>query len=105
MWSMLAGKTYKGNLKFLQDLILYITGGAPWQMEDEVPEWINSNGVYVINNFSSRLQAILLAKELKKKVYRYPIVRDTDLSKEEERVFSAIFRNEKDFIISQQKKI
>ena len=87
------------------DLILYITGGAPWQMEDEVPEWINSNGVYVINNFSNRLQAILLAKELKKKVYRYPIVRDTDLSKEEERVFSAIFRNEKDFIISQQKKI
>ena len=64
-----------------------------------MPEWINDNKVYVINNFSSRLESIRLAKELRKKVYRYPTVGGLDISKDEEKVFSAIFKNERDSVI------
>jgi serine/threonine-protein kinase len=81
------------------DVIIYVTSGAPWQQDDEMPEWINDNKVYVINNFSSRLESIRLAKELRKKVYRYPTVGGLDISKDEEKVFSAIFKNERDSVI------
>lgn len=84
------------------EIIIYVTGGAPWQQDDEMPEWINDDSVYVISNFSDKISSILLAKSLKKKVYRYPIVNRLDISKDEENVFSAIFKNEKDFIIGQE---
>ena len=90
------------NLPIGIDLVIYVTGGAPWQQDEEMPEWINDECVYVVANFSDKLSSILLAKRLKKKVYRYPIVNGLEISKEEENVFSAIFKNEKDSIISQQ---
>ena len=84
------------------DLIIYVTGGAPWQKRMEMPEWINDNEVYIIANLTDKLSSILLAKALKKKVYRYPTVKGLDISKDEENVFSAIFKNKKDSIICQQ---
>ena len=80
------------------DIIIYVTGGAPWQRKLEVPEWINNSEVYIIANLTDKLSSILLAKALKKKVYRYPMVKGIDISKGEEDVFSAIFKNEKDSI-------
>ena len=84
------------------DIILYVVGGAPWQHDTEAPEWINNDNVYVVANFTDRFAGIMLAKSLKKKIYRYPTVVGLDISKDEENVFSAIFKNEKDFIIGQQ---
>ena len=78
---------------------MYVVGGAPWQQVEDYPEWISNKNVYVLNSFSDKITSILLAKEIKKKVYRYPTVQGLDYSKYEERVFSAIFRNEKDFLI------
>ena len=79
--------------------MIYVTGGAPWQQTEEMPEWINDDSVYVVSNFSDKISCILLARRIKKKVYRYPIVKGLDISKDEENVFSAIFKNEKDSII------
>ncbi|SEA47235.1 serine/threonine protein kinase [Pseudobutyrivibrio sp. ACV-2] len=84
------------------DIILYVVGGAPWQQVDEYPAWITDENVYVINNFSDRVTAITLAREIKKKVYRYPTVQDSEFSWNEEKVFSAIFKNKKDLFIGQQ---
>ena len=81
------------------DIIIYVTSGAPWQQDDEMPDWIDDDRVYVISNFSNRLESIRLAKELKKKVYRYPTVGGLEISKDEEKLFSAIFKNGKDSII------
>ncbi len=84
------------------DIIIYVVGGAPWQQVDEYPSWIADENVYVINNFSDKVAAILLAKEIKKKVYRYPTVQDSEFSWNEEKVFSAIFKDKKDLFIGQQ---
>ena len=84
------------------DIIIYVVGGAPWQQVDEYPSWIADENVYIINNFSDKVTAILLAKEIKKKVYRYPTVQDSEFSWNEEKVFSAIFKDKKDLFIGQQ---
>ncbi len=84
------------------DVVIYVTSGVPWQQHEEVPEWISNDSVYVISNFSDKISSVLLAKNLNKKVYRYPIVNRLDISKDEENVFSAIFKNERDFIIAKQ---
>ncbi|SDB45730.1 serine/threonine protein kinase [Pseudobutyrivibrio sp. YE44] len=91
------------ELPFDTDIVLYVTSGMAWQQPEEYPNWINQNGVYIINNFSDRISCCLLAKELNKKVYMYPKTNIFGCSKEEEKVFSAILKNEKDFIIKQQK--
>ena len=93
------------NIPFDTDLIIYVTSAMPWQQTEEYPEWIEQNGVYVINNFSDRISSARLARILRKKVYMYPQIRGFGISKEEEKVFSAIFKNEKDFIIGQKNKI
>lgn len=81
------------------DIIIYVTSGAPWQQSMIYPPWIKENNVYILNNFSNKLTSIRKAKELGKRVYMYPTVKRTlDLSKDEERIFSAIFKNEKDYI-------
>ncbi|SDH71153.1 Protein kinase domain-containing protein [Pseudobutyrivibrio sp. 49] len=90
------------NIPMGTDIVIYVTGGAPWQQEDDMPEWIKNDSVYVVTNFTDKISSILLAKTLKKKVYRYPIVKSLDISKDEENVFSAIFKNEKDSITTQQ---
>lgn len=88
------------------DIILFVTSGAPWQQTEEYPAWIKDENVFIINNFSDRITSILLAKELKKKIYRYPTVQGVEFSRYEEKVFSAIFKHKKDlFIGCQQKKI
>ncbi len=89
------------NLPLEIDIIIYVTGGAPWQQDCNYPDWISNKGVYIISNFSDKITSINLAKGLKKKVYRYPLVGSFDLSKEEEKLFSAILKYEKDFIITQ----
>lgn len=84
------------------DIVLFVASGAPWQQED-YPEWIKDDSVCVINNFSDRLSSILLAKELRKKVYMYPTVKgNIEASKDEEKIFSAIFKNEKDFVVAKK---
>ena len=81
------------------DIIIYVTSGAPWQQSMIYPPWIKENNVYILNNFSNKLTSIRKAKELGKRVYMYPTVKRTlDLSRDEERIFSAIFKNEKDYI-------
>ena len=83
------------------DVVIFVAGGATWQQNHDYPKWIGDDGVYIINNFSDRLTSIRLARELNKKVYLYPIVKGVlDISKNEEKVFSAIFKNEKDFIVT-----
>lgn len=86
------------------DIVIYVTGGAPWQQENEMPEWIKDDSVYVVANFSDKRFSVLLAKSLKKTVYRYPLVNGLDISKDEEKIFIAIFKNENDSVISQQIK-
>jgi len=52
----------------------------------------------IINNFSDKVTSLLEAKALGKKVYRYPLVdKRLGLTKEEERFFTAILKNEKVF--------
>ena len=88
------------NVPVDTDLIIYVMGGAPWQMAEDYPEWIKNESVYVVTNFSDRLTSVLLAKDIGKKVYKYPTVKGNGLSKDEEKCFSAIFKNNKDFIIT-----
>ncbi|QFJ54104.1 serine/threonine protein kinase [Pseudobutyrivibrio xylanivorans] len=88
------------NVPVDTDLIIYVMGGAPWQMAEDYPEWIKNENVYVVTNFSDRLTSVLLAKDIGKKVYKYPTVKGNGLSKDEEKCFSAIFKNNKDFIIT-----
>ena len=77
------------------DMVIVITGGRPWQ-KCKLPSWIKSQSVYVISNFSTKLRAMRLAKEIKKQIYMYPVLKTSkDLTKEEERIFSRILRNEK----------
>ena len=81
------------------DILIYVISGSPWQQNMIYPPWIKEKNVYIINNFSNKITSIKKAKELKKRVYMYPLTRNSmDLSKEEEKVFTAIFKNEKDYI-------
>ncbi len=80
------------------DVVIYITSGALWQQSSGYPAWIKDDGVYIINNFSDRISCLRLAKELKKRVYMYPTVKGTlGVTKNEEKIFSAIFKHEKEF--------
>ncbi len=79
------------------DLIIYVIGSAPWNKR-HYPEWIKDEEVLIINNFSDKVTSLLEAKALGKKVYRYPLVdKRLGLTKEEERFFTAILKNEKVF--------
>ena len=79
------------------DIVIFITSMSPMKKHD-FPGWIKSDSVYIICNFSSRLESIKLAKKLHKKVYMYPLLQSIKrLEKEEERIFSTILQNEKDF--------
>ncbi len=79
------------------DLIIYVVGSALWN-QASYPSWIKEKDVIIINNFSDRISAMHIAKELSKKVYRYPLVENKiDLTKAEDKVISAILRNEKIF--------
>ena len=81
------------------DIIIYVISGRPWQQVMIYPPWIKEKNVYIINNFSNKITSIKKAKELVKRVYMYPLIKNhVDLSKEEEKVFTAIFKNEKDYI-------
>ena len=81
------------------DILIYVISGSPWQQNMIYPPWIKEKNVYIINNFSNKITSIKKAKELKKRVYMYPLTRNSmGLSKEEEKVFTAIFKNEKDYI-------
>ncbi len=89
------------DIKLIREahIILFVTSATPWKY-NEYPKWIIDKSVYVINNFSNKLSSIKLAKDIQKKVYMYPIVKDFfKLTKEEERIFSTILKNEKDFNI------
>ncbi len=93
------------DLYYDADIILYITSGTPWKKKIMYPHWIKDENVYIINNFAGRISTIKLAKELKKKVYLYPVVRRSlRLSKDEEKVFNAIIKNEKDLQFKKGKK-
>ena len=79
------------------DMVIFVINTAPTKKQD-FPDWIKSDSVYIICNFSSKLECIKLAKKLHKKVYMYPLLKSIKrLEKEEERIFSTILRNEKDF--------
>ena len=79
------------------DIVIFVTSSAPFK-EKRIPDWIASESVYLISNFTSKLECIKLAKSLHKKVYMYPILKSIKrLQKEEERIFSTILQNEKDF--------
>lgn len=87
-----------GDALLEADIIIFVTSGAPWQANGKLPEWLQQNNVYVINNFSNKISTIKEAKKLNKRVYMYPMVkRSLRLNSSEERVFQAIIRNEKDF--------
>ena len=76
------------------DLIFLVTSGTPWKKQ-VFPNWINLNHIFVITNFADKLTAIRLAKDLKKRVYMYPLVTGFNrVSKEEEKLFSGILKNE-----------
>lgn len=80
------------------DLIIYVTSGTPWQLESKYPDWLKDNNVYVIDNFSNKLTTIKKAKDISKRIFMYPMVKQSlRLTKNEERVFQAIINNEKDF--------
>lgn len=83
------------------DIVLYVTGGAPWQQLKEDPSWIKDDNVFVIGNFTDRITCLKLAKGLGKRVYKYPLTGGIDVSKDEERIFYAIFKKNNDFIIGQ----
>ncbi|MBR5635561.1 MAG: protein kinase [Pseudobutyrivibrio sp.] len=86
------------------DIIIYVIGGASWQLNmDDLPEWIKDDGVYVVVNFANRFSCVQMAKKIGKKVFKYPLAIDLDISKDEENVFSAIFKNESISIVTQQK--
>jgi serine/threonine-protein kinase len=77
------------------DVVLYILSTNPWHKR-ELPSWVRSQSVYLISNFSSKLKAMIIAKEIKKQIYMYPtVINSRDLTKEEERIFSKILRLEK----------
>jgi serine/threonine-protein kinase len=78
------------------DFIIFVTSLCPWQ-SPVYPSWISSESVYVLSNISTKLATIKLAKKLKKKVYMYPRIKSVFKSDiDEERIFSAILKNEKD---------
>lgn len=82
------------NLALEQDYILYIMNASPWKKRD-YPPWIKERGVSVISNFTGKLTAIKLAKELKVRIYLYPYQNDINrVSKEEGQVFKQCLKNE-----------
>ncbi|SFH83190.1 Protein kinase domain-containing protein [Pseudobutyrivibrio sp. OR37] len=84
------------NQAINSDLIIMITGTAPWQRV-RYPKWIRDKSVLLVANMSTKIASIRLAKELKKKVYMYPPSKCSgDLSKEEERIIQTLLQNEKD---------
>jgi serine/threonine-protein kinase len=82
------------ELALEQDTILFITNASPWKKR-EYPSWIKEGNVYVITNFTGKLTAIKLAKEIKKRIFMYPYQSDVSrVSKEEGRVFKQCLKNE-----------
>ncbi len=85
------------NLAIEADITIYVNAPAPWKAYNP-KTWLQDKKVYIINNFADKLSCLKLAKELNKRVYRYPVVEGTrGLTKEEEKVFLTIFKHEKDF--------
>ena len=86
------------NNIFDSDIVLFVTCPSPWK-NINYPDWIREKYVYVISNFSSKLSAIKIAKSINNRVFMYPtVLASKNIYKEEEKLFSSIFKNEKDFI-------
>ena len=89
------------NDKYISDakIIFYVVSASPWKTI-KYPAWIKDKTVYVISNFSNKLFSLKLAKDLHKKVFMYPSIKwSLNLSKEEERFFSTVLKNEKDITV------
>ena len=84
------------NLAMEGDVIVIVAGFSPWQ-SCEMPSWVTNKNVYIIGNLSSKIDCIKLAKGLRKRVFLHKANNSIQkLTKEQERIFLAILRNEMD---------
>lgn len=78
----------------LADRIIVVVSCSPWKNQIDYPAWISQENVIIVSNFSTRLETFYLSKEMKKRVYQYPVNSARMLSKKEKKVFDAIMKRE-----------